>query len=165
MCLQCIIMKSKRTLEVPEMSLGGLWHGGCLKNTSRKLRINCQISLGSAPSPMYLQSFILESKRTLVVPERSLGGFWHDRCLNDTLRKLHINFQMSSHLESGPTPGFSRTSSKCHPWSLKGRWWFLRGVLVVFDILDVSNIHPGRCVSIFMALAAWEMPNLLCVSR
>ena len=72
---------------------------------------------------------------------------------------------MSSYLESGPTPGFSRTSSKCHPWSLKGRWWFLRGVLVAFDILDVSNIHPGRCVSIFMALAAWEMPNLLCVSR
>ena len=39
------------------------------------------------------------------------------------------------------------------------------GVLVVFDILDVPYKHPGRSVSIFSALAAWEMPNLLCVSR
>ena len=39
--------------------------------------INFQIStcLGSAPSPMCLQSIIMESKRTLEVPGRSLGGF------------------------------------------------------------------------------------------
>jgi hypothetical protein len=36
-----------------------------------------------------------------------------------------------------------------HPRSLWGRWWFLRGVLVVFDILNMHNIHQGRYVSIF----------------
>ena len=60
-------MESKRTLKVPERSLGGFCNGGCLKDTSRKLRINFQIStcLGSAPSPMCLQSVIMESKRML----------------------------------------------------------------------------------------------------
>ena len=50
-----------------------------LKDTSRKLHINFHIStfLGSAPSPMCLQSVIMESKRTLEVPERTLSGFWH----------------------------------------------------------------------------------------
>ena len=61
--------------------------------------------------------------------------------------------------------GFSRASLKYHPWSLKRHWWFLSGVLVVSDILDVAYIHPGRSVSMFRVLAAWEMPNLLCVSR
>jgi len=121
--------------------------------------------LGNAQSPMCLQKILLESRTTLVVPERSLGGFWHDGCLKDTLRNLYINFHISSYLESGPTPRFSKVSLKCHPWSLRGRWWFLREVLVVCDILDVPYIHPGRSVSIFMALAAWEMSNLLCVSR
>ena len=59
----------------------------------------------------------------------------------------------------------SYVSPECLPRSLRGRWWFLRGVLVVLDIMDVPNIHPGRSVSIFRALAAWEVPNLLCVSR
>ena len=70
-------MESKRTLVVPERSLWGFGLTGCLKDTSRKLYINFHIStfLGSAPSPMCLQSVILESKRTLEVPERSLGGF------------------------------------------------------------------------------------------
>ena len=70
-------MESKRTLEVPGRGLGGFCFGGCLKDTSRKLHINFQISmgLGSAPSPMCLQSVIMESKRKLEVPDRSLGGF------------------------------------------------------------------------------------------
>jgi len=105
------------------------------------------------------------SKRTLVVPERSFGSFWHNGCLKDTSRKLYINFQFYTCPESAPTPAFSRASSKCHPWSLRGRWWFLRGVLVVFDIMNVPCIHPGRSRSIFRALAGLEMPNLLCVSR
>ena len=75
-CLQSVIIESKRTLEVPGRSLGGFLNGGCLKDTSRKLLTNFQISacLGSTPSPMCLQSFPMESKRTLEVPERSLGG-------------------------------------------------------------------------------------------
>ena len=36
--------------------------------------------------------------------------------------------------------------------------------LGVFYTLDVPNIHPGRSISFFKALADWEMPNLLCVS-
>ena len=57
--------------------LVGFDNGGCPQDTSRKLRINFQVStfLGSAPSPMCLQSVIMESKRTLEVPDRSLGGF------------------------------------------------------------------------------------------
>ena len=63
--------------EVPERSFGGFWHGGCPKDTPKKLHINFQICtcLGSAPSPMWLQSVIMESKRLLEVPEKSLGGF------------------------------------------------------------------------------------------
>ena len=77
MCLQSVIKESERTLEVPERSFYGFRHGGYPKDTSRKLRINFQVStcLGSALSPMCLQSVIMESKRTLEVPERSLGGF------------------------------------------------------------------------------------------
>ena len=124
---------------------------------------------GKLSNSWVLQSVIqvssLESKRMLGVLERSLGGFLYNGCLLYISMKLHINFQISTFMESCPTPGFSRASSKCHPWSLRGRWGFLRGVLVVFDIMDVPNIHPGRSVSIFRALAAWEMPNLLCVSR
>ena len=70
-------MESKRTLVVPERNLCGSGHGGCSKGTSMKLHINFQIStyLGSAPSPRCLQSIIMESKGTLEVPDRSLGGF------------------------------------------------------------------------------------------
>ena len=47
----------------------------------------------------------MESKRTLEVPERSLGGSLGVGCLKDTSRKLHINFQVSTIPESGPTDG------------------------------------------------------------
>ena len=77
------------------------------------------------------------------------------------------NYQFSSFcpLESGPTPGFSRASSKCHPWSLRGRWRLLRGVLVVFDMVDAPRIHQGSYISIYRSLPAWEVLHLLCVSR
>ena len=122
MCFQIIIMEYKRMLVVPERSLGDFWHTGCTLDTSRKLHINFQIStcLGRAPSPMCLQSAIMESKRTLDVPERSLGGLWDGGCPQDTSRKLHINFQVPTLLESLPTLRFSRASSMCHPWSLRG---------------------------------------------
>ena len=101
----------------------------------------------------------MESKRSLFIPDRSLGG-----CPKDT-RKLHINFQISTIQESGQTPGFSRAFSKCHSLSLGGHWRFLRGVLVVFDIMDVSRIHQGSYMSIFRYLPSWEVLPLLCVSR
>ena len=65
-----------------------------------------------------IQVSSLEYMRRLEVPERSIGGYLHVGCLKDTSRKLHINFQVSTHSESSPTPGFSKASSKCHPWSL-----------------------------------------------
>ena len=156
-------MESWRMLVVPERSFGGFWHNWYPKDTLRKLYINFHIStcLGIDPSPICLHRVIMESKRTLMVPERSLDGFWQNGCLLYTSMKLHIDFQISTFLECRPTPGFSRASSKCLPWSLGGCWWFLKGVLVVLDIMDVPNIHPGRSVSIFRALAAWEVLQLL----
>ena len=56
-------------------------------------------------------------------------------------------------------------SPERHPRSLRGRWRFLRGVLVVFDIRDVPRIHQGSCISIFISLPSWEVLHLLCVSR
>ena len=96
--LQVSSLESKWMLEVPERSLSSFWHNGCPKDTSRKLHLNFPIStfLGSAPSPMCLQIILMESKRTLVVPERSLGGFWHGGCPKYTSRKLPINFQIST---------------------------------------------------------------------
>jgi hypothetical protein len=80
---------------------------------------------------MYIKSYISTYWQCL---PRSLKGrwwflsfasFWHNVCPKDTSMKLYINFQISTFLESGPTPVFSRASSKCHPWSLWGRWWML----------------------------------------
>ena len=165
--LQSIIkvssLESKRTLVVPERIFDSFWHNGCLKDTSRKLHINFHINtfLGNAPSPMCLQSVIMESKRTLEVPERSLGCFWHNGWPKDTSRKLHINFQFYTCLGSASTPGFSGASSKCHPWGLRGRWWFLGGVLVVFDITDALRIHQGSCISIFNSIPARKVLQLL----
>jgi hypothetical protein len=47
-----------------------------------------------------------------------------------------------------------------HPRSLRGSWRFLRGVLVVFDIMDVPRIHKGSYVSIFTSLHSWEVVYL-----
>ena len=76
MCLQSVIMEFTRTLEVLDRSLGGFRHGECLKDTSRKLCINFQIStlmeIGETSGLSRASS--KESKRTLMVSERSLGG-------------------------------------------------------------------------------------------
>ena len=84
-------------------------------------------------------------------------------CPKDIWRKLHIHFQISTNLDSAPTPGFSRVSSKYHPWKLRGFWWFLREVLVGFDIMDALRIHQGSLM--FRSLPSLEVVQLLCVSR
>ena len=66
-----------------------------------------------------------ESKRTLVVSER---------------RKVCINFQISTFLGSGITPGFSRASFK------ESERWFLREVLVVVDKMDIHNMWSNSLV-------------------
>ena len=118
-------LESKRILKVPERSLSIFWHYGCPMYTSRKLHIKFQIYtfLGSAPHPICLQSVIMESKMTLVVPERSLGGFWHCGCSKDTSRKLHINF-----LGSVPFAMFIQSvimESKDADGYWEESWWFL----------------------------------------
>ena len=65
----------------------------------------------------------MESKRTMDVPERSLLDFCDGRCPKDKSRKLHINFQISTCLGSGPTPGFS---------------W------VLLSVTHVSSMEPKR---------------------
>jgi hypothetical protein len=69
--------ESERTLEVPERSLGGFSHMGCPQDTSRKLRSKFKISTfwGSGLTPGFSRASSKESKRTLEVPERSLGDF------------------------------------------------------------------------------------------
>ena len=114
---------------------------------------------------MCLQNVIMESKKTMEVPDRSLGSVWHEGCPKDTSRNLHFNFQVSTFLESGLPPGFSTASSKCHPWSLRGLWKFLGGVLVAFDMVDDPRIHQGSYLSIPIYLPSWEVLHLLCISR
>ena len=58
-------------------------------------------------------------------------------------------------------PCVSRASS----WSIRGCWRFLRGVLVVFDMVDAPRIHQGSYISIFKSLPSWKVLHLLCVSR
>jgi hypothetical protein len=52
-------------------------------------------------------------------------------------------------------------SPERHQRSLRGRWRFLRGVLVVFDISDVPRIHQGSYVYIFTSLPSWKVVKLL----
>jgi hypothetical protein len=76
---------------VPDRRHGGFWHNGCHTNTSRKLHINFQISicLGSGPSTLCLHNVIMESKRTVEVPDRSLNDFLTGRGVPEiTLRLL-----------------------------------------------------------------------------
>ena len=128
------------------------------------LCINFHIStlLGSAPSPMRLQSVLTESKRTLEVPDRGLGGFWHTVCPKDTSRRI---FEMVdvSRIHQGSCVSIFKflpareilhllCVSRASSWSRRGRWRFLTGVSVVFDMVDVSGIHEGSYISIFISL-------------
>ena len=54
--------------------------------------------------------------------------------------------------------------SRASSWSLRGRWRFLTGVLVFFNMMDVSRIHQGSYISIFKSLPAWEVLHLLGIS-
>jgi hypothetical protein len=51
--------------------------------------------------------------------------------------------------------------SRASSWSLRGRWRFLRGVLVVFEMVDASRIHQGSYISIFKSLPSWKVLHLL----
>jgi hypothetical protein len=48
-------------------------------------------------------------------------------------------------------------SPERRPRSLRGRRWFLRGVLIVFDLMDALYIHQGSYISIFKSLPSWKV--------
>ena len=51
--------------------------------------------------------------------------------------------------------------SRASSWSLRGRWRFLRGVLVVFEMVDASRIYQGSHISIFKSVTSWKVVQLL----
>jgi hypothetical protein len=99
---------------------------------------------------------------------RSLRGRW--RFLRGVLVVFDIMDAPRIHQESYVSIFTSLPSRKvvkllgspeCHPRSLRGCWRFLRGVLVVFDIMDAPRIHQGSYVSIFTSLPSWKVVKLL----
>ena len=98
-------------------------------DTSRKIHIKFQIStiLERGLTPGFSRASSKESKRTLVVPERTLGCYGHNGCHQDIWRKLHINFQISTFMESGLT-------------SMGG------GDIHLIQIYQVCNLHKSNCL-------------------
>ena len=79
-----------------------------------------------------------------------------------SLVACHLSL-VTCHLSLVTLPGKWSISyvARASLWSLRGCWRFLRGVLVVFDILEVPYIHLGSYVSIFSSLPTWEVFYLL----
>ena len=129
--LQVSSLKSWRRLEVPERSLGGFWHSGCPKNTSWKLHINFNIStfLGSTPSFMCLHDVVMESKMTLVVPNRCLGGFWH------------VGFDALDTIETLDTLG---TLDTLDTYNLEVTHWILQDFQSFWSISFSLSLFPMR---------------------
>ena len=112
--------------------------------------MNFQIStfLGSAPSPMCLQSVVMESKRRLEVPERSVQWFL----------RLHQGSYISI-FKSLPSWEVLHLLcvSRASSWSLRGRlrflnesWWFLRWWMPQGYIQEATYqfsrfYPPGKC--------------------
>ena len=91
---------------------------------------------------LVLQSIIqvssLESMRTVEVPERSFGGFDMVDAPRIHQGKYISIFRSVPAWEVLHLLCVSRASS----WSLRGRWRFLKGVLMVFEMVDALRIHP-----------------------
>ena len=51
--------------------------------------------------------------------------------------------------------------SRASSWSLRGRWWFLRAVLVVFDIMDAPRIYQGSFIFIFRYIPSKKVVKIL----
>ena len=95
--------------------------------------------LGSVPSPMCLQSIIMESKRTLDVPERSLGGLWDGGCPQDTSRKLIYIHKVA----------FFVSVCVCEE-KMAPSHWSMRFMQVILPVLSLVRIrvlsdHPHVC--------------------
>ena len=158
MCLQSIIMKSKRILGVSGLEIIGVprIHQGSWISIFRSL-------------PSWEVLHLLCVSRT---SSWSLRGHWR------FLRGVLVVFEMldTTRIHQGNYISISKSLpawevlhllcvSRATSWSLRGSWRFLRGVLVVFDMVDASRIHQESYTSIFRSLPAWEVLHLLCVSR
>ncbi len=99
----------------------------------------------------------MESKWTLEVPGRSLGGF----DIIDDPRMYKVCYRSSIKIQAMWKVLHLLCVSRASSWSLRGCWRFLRGVLVVFEMLDASRIHPGSYISIFKFLPSWKVVQLL----
>ena len=141
--IQVSCLESKRTLYVPERSLG--------RGYSPSIKFKVTTFPGSAPSSMCLQSVIMESKRTLefltwvlvVLVMVDVSRIQQDSCVYifKSLRAWEVLHFLC----------VSRVSS----------WRFLTGVLVVFDMVDAPKIHQGSYLSIFRSLPSRKVVQLL----
>ena len=100
----------------------------------------------------------MESKRTLEVQERSLGGFdMMDASRQGSCISIFISLPLWEVLHL-------ICVYKASSWSLGGHWRFLRGVLVVFEMVETPRIHQGKYISIFKSLPYWKVFKLLSVN-
>ena len=51
--------------------------------------------------------------------------------------------------------------SRASTWSLRGRWWFLRAVLVVFDRIYAPWIYQGSFILIFRYIPSKKVVKIL----
>ncbi len=94
---------------------------------------------------------------------------YHFVFLSDIIYSIHLCLPMSTTVNFcllEPTSvHFCPLVSRASSWSLRGCWRYLRWVLVVFDMVDVSRILQGSYIKIFRSLPSWEVLHLQCVSR
>ena len=51
--------------------------------------------------------------------------------------------------------------SRAPSWSLRGCWWFLRAVLMVFDMMDAPRIFQGSYIFIFRYLPSKKVVQII----
>ena len=92
----------------------------------------------------------MESKRTLVVPDRNVGGVLHGECPQDTSRNLHINLQVST--ISYESPERHHGDQEHNGGLLRGvlvflRWWMSQGYIKEATYQFSSLYLPWKCSS------------------
>ena len=91
------LKESKRTVVVPDRSISWFWHKQCFRYIIMCVCIDFEVLMQPwrPPSPTCLHFVILESWRTLEIPDRSLSWFWHNECSRYILLLVYIELQVS----------------------------------------------------------------------